>query len=94
MRNKIKRLFETPKKAALSIVCVLAILLFLGTGTVYAADAIAKSTAIGAENAQNFAFADAGIEPAAAKIVRKEFGFEHGQFGYEVEFVTDCIEYE
>lgn len=94
MRNKIKRLFETPKKAALSIVCVLAILLFLGTGTVYAADAIAKSTAIGAENAQNFAFADAGIDPAAAKIVRTEFGFEHGQFVYEVEFVADGTEYE
>lgn len=94
MRNKIKRLFETPKKAALSIVCVLAILLCLGTGTVYAADAIAKSTAIGAENAQNFAFADAGIDPAAAKIVRTEFGFEHGQFVYEVEFVADGTEYE
>lgn len=94
MRNKIKRLFETPKKAALSIVCVLAVLLCLGTGTVYAADAIAKSTAIGAENAQNFAFADAGIDPAAAKIVRTEFGFEHGQFVYEVEFVADGTEYE
>ena len=69
-------------------------MLFLGTGTVYAADAIAKSTAIGAENAQNFAFADAGIDPAAAKIVRTEFGFEHGQFVYEVEFVADGTEYE
>lgn len=94
MRNKIKRLFETPKKAALSIVCILAVLLCLGTGTVYAADAVAKSTAIGAENAQNFAFADAGIDPAAAKIVRTEFGFEHGQFVYEVEFVADGTEYE
>lgn len=94
MRNKIKRLFETPKKAALSIVCVLAVLLCLGTGTVYAADAVAKSTAIGAENAQNFAFADAGIDPTAAKIVRTEFGFEHGQFVYEVEFVAEGTEYE
>lgn len=94
MRNKIKRLFETPKKAALSIACILAVLLCLGTGTVYAADAVAKSTAIGAENAQNFAFADAGIDPAAAKIVRTEFGFEHGQFVYEVEFVADGTEYE
>lgn len=92
--NKLKKLFATPKKAILSAVCAIAILLLLGTGTVYAAGAIAQSSSIGAENAQNFAFADAGIDPICAQLVHTEFDFEMGQFIYDVEFTANGTEYE
>lgn len=92
--KKIKNLFATPKKAILSLMCVAAILLALGTGAVYASGAIAESSAIGAENAQNFAFADAGIDPVSAAVERTEFDFEMGQFVYEVEFTVNGTEYE
>lgn len=92
--TKIKRFFETPRKAVLSSVCILAVLALIGTGTAFAACAIAEGAAIGAENAQRFAFADAGVDPAAAQAVRTEFDYEQGQFVYEVEFVADGTEYE
>ncbi len=92
--RKLKNWFATPKKAVLSSLIAVVFLLSLCTGTVYAAGAIAESSAIGAENAQNFAFADAGIDPVSAQIIRTEFDFEMGQFVYEVEFTADGIAYE
>lgn len=91
---KIKKFFNTPLKASLSIVSLIAIVAALSTGTVYAANAIAQNTSIGAENAKNFSFADAGIDPTTAKAVQAEFEYEQGQFVYEVEFIVDGTEYE
>ncbi len=91
---KIKKLFETPKKAVATSACVIAILAVFGTGTVFAASAIAEGSSIGADNAKNFAFADAGVDPNSAQFVKTEFDFEHGQFVYEVEFTADGVEYE
>ena len=91
---KIKKFFETPLKATLSSLCIIAVLAVLGTGTAFAASAIAESNAIGAVNAQNFAFVDAGIDPVSAQKVHTEFDFEQGQFVYEVEFTADGTEYE
>ncbi|MCC8099217.1 MAG: PepSY domain-containing protein, partial [Clostridiales bacterium] len=90
----LKKLFETPMKAVISSVCAVGILAGVGTGTAYAASAIAENTSIGAENAQNFAFADAGVDPAEATLTRTEFDFEQGQFVYEVEFTAGGTEYE
>ncbi len=90
----LKKFFETPMKAVISSVCALGILAGVGTGTAYAASAIAENTSIGAENAQNFAFADAGVDPAEATLTRTEFDFEQGQFVYEVEFTAGGTEYE
>ena len=91
---KIKKFFSTPLKAFLSIVSLTAIVAALSTGTVYAASAIAQNSSIGAENAKNFSFADAGIDPATAKAVQTEFEYEQGQFVYDVEFIVDGTEYE
>ncbi len=91
---KIKKLFSTPKKASLTMIGLLAIIATLGTGTVYATSAIAQNSSIGAENAKKFSFADAGIDPATAKEVQTEFGYEQGQFVYEIEFIADGKEYE
>ena len=92
--NKIKNLFSTPKKSAITIICIVAILALLGTCTVFAAGTIAQSSSIGEENAKNFAFADAGIDPVAAEQVKAEFDFEQGQFVYEIEFTADGAEYK
>ena len=92
--TKIKKLFSTPLKAVITSFCIVAILAVVGTGTAFAASAIAKGNAIGAQQAQNFAFADAGIDPATAEIVRTEFEFEKGNFVYEVEFFSNGTEYE
>lgn len=92
--KKMKNLFETPKKTAITLTCIIAAAALLGTISIYAAGAIAKNSSIGAENAQNFAFVDAGIDPASARTEHVEFDFEEGQFVYEVEFVAEGWEYE
>lgn len=91
---KIRNCFETPKKVAVSVACIAAVLFILGTGTVFAVTAIAENSAIGAENAKNFAFADAGVDPVTAKHSKAEFEFEQGHFVYEVTFFAGDAEYE
>ena len=90
---KIKEWFNTPKKAAVSCAVIAGCLLVLGTGTAFAASTVAENTSIGVAAAQNFAFADAGVDPAAAYVDHTEFDFERGQFVYEVEFIADGTEY-
>ena len=87
--KKIKEWFNTPKKAAVSCAVIAGCLLVLGTGTAFAASTVAENTSIGVAAAQNFAFADAGVDPAAAYVDHTEFDFERGQFVYEVEFIAD-----
>lgn len=90
----IKKMFSTPEKTVFSIICVLVLLIALGTASVFAASAVAGKTSIGAENAELLAYADAGVDPLAAKRTRTEFDFERGQFFYDVEFVANGTEYE
>lgn len=92
--KKLKELFATPKKAAVSCAVLAGCLLVLGTGTAFAASTVAENTSIGVAAAQNFAFADAGVDPAAAYVDHTDFDFERGQFIYEVEFIADGTEYE
>lgn len=92
--SKIKNLFATPKKAITTVACVGTALALLGGTTAYAAKAIAVTGAIGSNNALNFAAADAGVDPAAVLLENAEFGFEMGQFVYEVEFNADGMEYD
>lgn len=92
--KKIKELFATPKKAAISCAVLAGCLLVLGTGSVFAASTIAETNSIGVAAAQNFAFADAGIDPASAYVDHTDFDFERGQFIYEVEFIANGTEYE
>lgn len=91
---KIKKFFETPKKAILSSVCIVAVLAVLGGGSVLAANAAAKSSAIGEASAQNYAFADAGVDPASATILKTEFDFDDCHFVYDIEFVANGYEYD
>lgn len=92
--NKIKKLFGSPLKATVSSICAVLLLAGIFTGTAYAAGVIAENNAIGSEKAQNFAFADAGVDPVTAKVEKTEFDFEQGQFVYEVEFYANDTEYK
>lgn len=89
----IKNLFSTPKKTAVTVLCALAILTAVGTGTAFAVSAVAENTSIGADKAKMFAFADAGVDPVAAENVCTEFDFEQGHFIYDVEFTANGTEY-
>lgn len=85
----------TPKKKlAVAAAIAVLVLIAVGTGTVLAVGSYNESTSIGETNAQNFAFLDAGIDPAEALVERTEFDHEQGQFVYEVEFTHNGVEYE
>ncbi|MCC8139412.1 MAG: PepSY domain-containing protein [Lachnospiraceae bacterium] len=94
----IQKFFGTRKKTVMSIAGIASAVALLGAGTAYAASgartAAARESAIGEEAAQNYAFADAGVDPASALYVRTEFDHEDGQFIYEVDFTADDTEYE
>ncbi len=92
--EKMKNMFDTPKKAVITIISIIAILAVLIAGTVFISNAIAKNSSIGEEKARKYAFEDAGVDPASAENVRTEFEFEHGHYVYEVEFIADGTEYE
>lgn len=91
---QIRQFFNTRKRALTSSAVAVAILALAGTGTAFATETVARNTSIGSGNAQNFAFADAGIDPTSATGIRTEFDFEQGQFIYEVEFLANGTEYE
>ena len=82
------------KKTIMTTACAAAALALLGTGTVFAAGSIAEKSSIGAGNAINFAFADAGIDPVSATDVEADFDYEQGQFIYDVEFTANNTEYD
>ncbi|MCD8119775.1 MAG: PepSY domain-containing protein, partial [Lachnospiraceae bacterium] len=92
--TRLKNLFATPKKAALTITCIIALVALASTITVFAARAYVENTSIGATNAEYYAFADAGVDPEAATNVETEFDYEQGQFIYDVEFYADGTKYD
>ena len=91
---QIRQFFNTRKRALTSSAVAVAILALAGTGTAFATETVARNTSIGSGNAQNFAFADAGVDPTSATGIRTEFDFEQGQFIYEVDFLANGTEYE
>ena len=92
-----KALFSTPKKAAAVIACLLAVAAAMGIGIAYVlsghAGFLDETSAIGGENAKNFAFADAGVDPASAQAVRVTYERFEGKFVYSVEFIAGETEY-
>ena len=81
------------KKKVTIVICVIALIAVMGVGTVYATGRIAEQSSIGAGNAINFAFVDAGVDPASAIDVVAGFDYEQGQFIYDVEFIADHTQY-
>lgn len=92
-----KELFSTPRRAALAAACLVVILATVGICAVLivsGAREAEQSSAIGGEAAQNFAFADAGVDPVSAQAVQVKYGRFQGTFVYEVEFIAGDAEYE
>lgn len=95
--SSLKEMFSTPKRAALAVACLGVILVTAGVCIVMIANGARgpeQSTAIGGEAAQNFAFADAGVDPASARAVKVKYERYQGTFVYEVEFLAGETEYE
>ena len=96
---KFKELFSTPKKAVVTLGCVGILLVTLGACImVYAmggpASRLEQDMAIGGEEAQRFAFADAGVDPVEVRAASAKYSRWEGQFVYEVEFIAGDTEYE
>ncbi|MCD7763540.1 MAG: PepSY domain-containing protein [Lachnospiraceae bacterium] len=101
MKNNTQNLFRVTRKSIFSIVCTFTLLAASGSGIAYAAESASETVSesstgsvIGSEAAQNFAFADAGVDPVSATAVYTEYDYEDGQFVYEVEFTADGTEYD
>ena len=92
-----KALFSTPQKTAAIIACLLAVAAAVGIGIGYVVrgntGSLDGTEAIGSENAKNFAFADAGVDPAAAQAVHVTYERFEGKFVYSVEFIAGNTEY-
>ncbi len=65
----------------------------LGAGSMFAVGQIVKGNSIGEENARNFAYVDAGVQPEGTIVDRTEFTMEKGIFVYDVGFRTNDTHY-
>lgn len=90
----MKEFFKNHKNGILINVCAVVLIALVAVIAMFATTSFAESSSIGKENAQNFAFVDAGIDPLEAKKIKTEFEFKNGQFIYDVEFVSNGTEYE
>ncbi len=90
----MKEIIQIIKKQKILSLCVgLGALLFIGTGTVYATDTVARSSMISEEDALGFALLDAGV--SEEDVTEFETELDRNGFGYvyEVEFATEGAEY-
>lgn len=95
--SKLKELFSTPRRAAVAVACLGVILVTAGICAVMIASGARgpePASAIGGEAAQNYAFADAGVDPASAQVLKVKYERFQGEFVYEVEFLAGETEYE
>ena len=77
--------------------CLLAVAAAVVVGIAYVLGgntaSLDESSAIGGENARNFAFADAGVDPVSAQAVHVTYERFEGDFVYSVEFIAGGTEY-
>ncbi|MCC8101411.1 MAG: PepSY domain-containing protein [Clostridiales bacterium] len=91
MTNKFQTYLNLTGKAILSITC--AAMLTLSCSQITQASE-QSSVVIGAEAAQNFAFADVGVDPLSVESVFTEYDYDDGDFLYDVDFTVEDTEYE
>lgn len=95
--SKLKELFSTPRRAVVAAACLGVMLVTIGVCAVMLASGAGGPepvSAIGGEAAQNYAFADAGVDPVSAQAVQVKYRRFQGEFVYEVEFLAGETEYE
>ncbi|MCD7885790.1 MAG: PepSY domain-containing protein [Lachnospiraceae bacterium] len=100
MTNKTWNYLNLRKTAVITLTCLLGAFTFGASalaaeaGASAEAETSAAESVIGAEAAKNFAFADAGVDPAAAEYVSAKYDYDDGEFLYDVEFTAEGTEYE
>ena len=83
----MKKLFSTPKKMIILVICIVVVMI--------AASVTAfKSALITKAEAKIVALKDAGLSEAEASALRTRFEFDDGRFQYEVDFYNNGTEYE
>lgn len=87
----MNKLFSTPKKAVISTIVIVVIVLILSSAITLI---VLSQALIGKTEAENLALQDAGLSQADVSGLHSDFGFENGNFFYEIEFYLDGIEYE
>ena len=83
----MKKLFSTPKKAIILVICMVVVMIAAGVMAF-------NSTLITKAEAKSVALKDAGLSEAEASALRVRFEFDDGRFQYEVDFYNNGTEYE
>lgn len=83
----MKKLFSTPKKAIILVICIVVVMIAAGVMAF-------NSTLITKAEAKSVALKDAGLSEAEASALRVRFEFDDGRFQYEVDFYNNGTEYE
>lgn len=83
----MKRLFSTPKKTMIVVICMVVIIAATSTIAV-------KSTLITKAEAKTVALRDAGLSEAEASALRTRLEFDDRRLQYEVDFYSNGTEYE
>ena len=83
----MKKLFSTPKKAIILVICIVVVMIAAGVMAF-------NSALITKAEAKSIALKDAGLSEAEASALRVRFEFDDGRFQYEVDFYNNGTEYE
>ena len=83
----MKRLFSTPKRAIISVICIVVVIAAVSVMAV-------RGSLITKAQAQAVALGDAGVSEAEASALRTRLTFDDGRFQYEVDFYNNGTEYE
>ncbi len=92
--KKIKNLFSSPLKGAVVIICTIIIVSLIALIAFVLGNSGSTISAIGADKAESFALADAGVDPAEAIMNKTDYSYDNGKFVYEVEFDANGTEYD
>lgn len=83
----MKKLFSTPKKAIILVICMVVVMIAAGVMAF-------NNTLITKAEAKIVALRDAGLSEAEASALRVRFEYDDGRFQYEVDFYNNGTEYE
>ena len=93
----MKKFFETPRKAAITTICIAA-LVILAAGIVFAAVNMSRfysgGKKITLERAKEIALADAGVSASEVTFTKEKQEWERSMLVYEVKFYTEKSQYE
>lgn len=97
--NGLKMFFETPKKAAVSLICIIVTVAAVAAGTIFVEASIRErrfggGQAVTMEDAKAKALEDAGISGSDTVFIKTELGWDDGISVYDIEFYAGGIEYE